>query len=505
MKRACRSVFSLLVALVALFTISPVYALTSTEKENLYAASVDSLEAYLENQEEDAEALEELYDNFKQLKGYERSAALASYVRVLFLVANNEFDGNELSFEFEDCLLRDDVFRKYLADRENKVFGTMDDFENYIRGRIAEAKGDKTEAAEKYQKCLHYFDTKDRYSALHRSINEEHYSKGMEYYRQSEWQKAYDEFSMANGYEDSAARMKSCELKITEAKQTEETYQNAEALYQAQNWEAARIEYLKIPGYKDVDSKLAKCNSEVLAVMRENYNKVGNIVTYGHYEQDNDKSNGKEAIEWIVIKYDSESDKALLLSLYGLDALRFNARTYQGWENSEIRSWLNDDFLNEAFTAEEQKGIAITTVKTGDNEEWVTYAKNRGWGNTTVSGGKDTLDKVFLLSLEEVMEYGMGDGIYGKLAEFQSNYARFSNLISGGLNKLKAMPTDYAIARSIYHSAGSSCWWWLRSPSFGDNGASCIASDGSISSDDVSSTGNTVRPAFWLDLNAVLQ
>ena len=112
----------------------------------------------------------------------------------------------------------------------------------------------------------------------------------------------------------------------------------------------------------------------------ESFKKIGNIVTYGHYEQDNDLSNGKEAIEWIVVKYDDEAGQALLLSRYGLDRYQFDEITYQGWEKSEIRKWLNSTFLNAAFTAEEQAGIVTTAISTpGYN------------GN---SGGSDTQDKI---------------------------------------------------------------------------------------------------------------
>lgn len=64
---------------------------------------------------------------------------------------------------------------------------------------------------------------------------------------------------------------------------------------------------------------------------KKEYSKVGNIVTYGHYEQHNDFSNGKEAIEWIVIKHDNKNGKSLLLSRYGLDAYHFNHTIYHTW------------------------------------------------------------------------------------------------------------------------------------------------------------------------------
>ena len=43
---------------------------------------------------------------------------------------------------------------------------------------------------------------------------------------------------------------------------------------------------------------------------------VGDVLAFGHYEQDNNPDNGPEPIEWIVL--DVQDGKALLLSRYGL-------------------------------------------------------------------------------------------------------------------------------------------------------------------------------------------
>ena len=197
-------------------------------------------------------------------------------------------------------------------------------------------------------------------------------------------------------------------------------------------------------------------------------------MTYGHYEQDNNTSNGNEAIEWVVLKYDSTTGQALLLSRYGLDAHRLDASTYQGWDKSEIRTWLNSTFLNAAFTTAEQAGIVTTKVSTPS------YSGH--------SGGSDTQDKIWLLSRDEASTY------------FTSDAAR------------KATPTKYAVAQGTYQYSGSDsdcklngtgcCWWWLRSPGFGGDRASGVSSDGSLSNRDVDYDYGAVRPAFWLNLNS---
>ena len=228
--------------------------------------------------------------------------------------------------------------------------------------------------------------------------------------------------------------------------------------------------------YKEAEQLRAdeKYLKAVATTRQEPYTKVGNIVTYGHYEQDNNTNNGKEAIEWIVLKYDNVSRKSLLLSRYGLDARRFDASKYQGWAKSEMRSWLNTTFLNNAFTAKEKEGIVTTKVSTPNYEGY--------------SGGSDTQDKIWLLSRDEATTY------------FKNGEAR------------KAIPTKYAVSKRAYQYSGSNsncklngtgcCWWWLRSPGYSSSDASRVYGGGSINSDYVYSTNGSVRPAFWLDLDS---
>ena len=45
----------------------------------------------------------------------------------------------------------------------------------------------------------------------------------------------------------------------------------------------------------------------LLAAARETFTQAGNMVSYGHYEQDNNTGNGKEAIEWIVVESELEA------------------------------------------------------------------------------------------------------------------------------------------------------------------------------------------------------
>jgi hypothetical protein len=88
---------------------------------------------------------------------------------------------------------------------------------------------------------------------------------------------------------------------------------------------------------------------------------VGDIVTFGHYEQDNDTSNGQEVIEWIVLEVDEANHRLWVVSRYGLDAQPYNAEAAEvTWQTCTLREWLNGTFFETAFTPEEQ--VAVLTV-----------------------------------------------------------------------------------------------------------------------------------------------
>ena len=81
---------------------------------------------------------------------------------------------------------------------------------------------------------------------------------------------------------------------------------------------------------------------------------VGDSITFGSYEQDSEKWEHKEPIEWLVLA--REKDKMLDISKYCLDVKNYFDSSVV-WKNSPIRTWLNDTFINYAFSCEEIKLI----------------------------------------------------------------------------------------------------------------------------------------------------
>ena len=72
------------------------------------------------------------------------------------------------------------------------------------------------------------------------------------------------------------------------------------------------------------------------------------------------------------------------------------------------------------------------------------------------------------------------------------------------------VPAAYAIANGVYTDddykveGTSTCWWWLRSPGYFQNGAALVSYGGVVFSygSTVSNGYGGVRPAMWIDLDA---
>lgn len=191
--------------------------------------------------------------------------------------------------------------------------------------------------------------------------------------------------------------------------------------------------------------------------------KIGDYITFGHYEQDGDTSNGEEAIEWLVL--DIQDGKALVISKYALDCQPYNVEKEEvTWETCSLRTWLNSDFYNSAFSSKEEARISVATI--------------------SVDSGTSTQDKVFLLSEAEANEC------------FASDSAR------------QCKPTDYAIANGVrVRTRGDdeyygNCSWWLRSNSGAYYSCTVISAKGRDNLNNIYSDGSSVRPAMWIDLGA---
>lgn len=209
-------------------------------------------------------------------------------------------------------------------------------------------------------------------------------------------------------------------------------------------------------------------------------------VYFGKYWQEDTNGDNKVTeedektpIKWRVLTV--EGDYALLLSEQILDWMTFHKNYSEvGWENSDIRQYLNQYFCPQAFDykTEIEKGIKLTVVEGEDNS--ATYAK----------GDRAVQDKVFLLSYSQATkaEYGFDTAIDTKSKTRCAEKTGYALAQAGGINTDK--------------------WWWLRTQGSdkkhmivirGEEGNAVSDSRKGMNGQMVHKNAG-VRPALWLNM-----
>ena len=121
--------------------------------------------------------------------------------------------------------------------------------------------------------------------------------------------------------------------------------------------------------------------------------------------------------------------------------------------------------MSTAFTESEQALIDEARVTNEDNGEYST------------PGGNPTVDKVFLLSIDEAEKYFSSDG------------------------DRVCTATAHAKDQGVSTGSNDGCYWWLRSPGNGSGDAAGVDSDGFIFALGWRVNGDVlaVRPALWVN------
>lgn len=223
---------------------------------------------------------------------------------------------------------------------------------------------------------------------------------------------------------------------------------------------------------------------------------IGDIVQMGTYEQDGDAET-EDPICWDVL--DKDGDAVLLISHDVIAYQRFSdSRKCVIWEDSEIRTWLNQEFYAEAFDEEEQASIRETTL---ENLSTVGFAAHVDpSGDVQVRESRpDTKDKIFLLSWKEAEQYygnrltdASGLGRRPSRAVLQKRKAIFTDLI------IEELPAMYPYSRHLPDGT-ERLPWMLRSTGMKDYNILVIGYEGKWDQDYPDSY-NGVRPAMWVNV-----
>ena len=164
--------------------------------------------------------------------------------------------------------------------------------------------------------------------------------------------------------------------------------------------------------------------SEVIKTHRAKVDINGSAIEFGRYPDSPGMSS--VPLRWRVLNI--SNDTALMITEKAIDAMPFaDSKGCTSWDTSSVRSFLNGEFFNKAFSEDEKKVVLDTELINYKN---VTFR--------TMNGSK-TNDKVYLLSIEEAQRLFRDD------------------------RERSAAPTALARSKGVYTSADGMVWWWLRS------------------------------------------
>ncbi len=293
--------------------------------------------------------------------------------------------------------------------------------------------GNYTEAITKFEALNGYRDSADQ-------IRESKYRYALSLMEEKKYEEAINIFETYKNYKDSSDQLKEIKYRYASALQDNGDYINANALFK------------EIYQYKDSFEKyksiLFLSNKQSLKDIS-----VGSYVNFGTYKQDNNSGNAPESIQWLVL--DIQDNKALVISKSALSSQPYNSDSLPStWETSTLRQWLNNDFVNYAFSDIEKSLIPTVTV---NND------KNPNYPNQTSENA--TQDKLFVLSINEATKY---------------------------LNSTSRKSSPVAES------------WWLRTTGASPHRAAFVTSEGEINrigSD--KKIAAYIRPAMWIDLSQV--
>lgn len=391
-------------------------ALLSLDMDALKAAKDERLAAEVKKAEEEKAAAEEQAKKVTKIVGIigiivAVTAVVIAAVLVVtqVIIPANQYKAAEALFEAGEY------------DTAIEAFEALDDYkDSAARAKEAQDAQKEAENAAAYEEATALLESGD-------------------------YDDAYNAFRKLRNYKDSSDMMNQCQYNIA-----------IESIDEGNIIEAYET-LLELDGYKDSAEKAASIYDEYVDEKLYNAD-VGNYVFFGTYEQDNDRTNGKEAIEWLVLE--KTSNRLLVISRYCLDSQPYDTEIHSRslssvtWAECTLRTWLNEDFLNAAFSDAEQAMIPTVRVSADKNPTYGTLA------------GNPTYDQVFLLSITEANRYFSSDSTRGCEA------------------------TAYA----------DDTWWWLRTPSYSHDRAATVSSGGSIDGSYVT-TANGIRPAMWIDLD----
>ncbi len=266
------------------------------------------------------------------------------------------------------------------------------------------------------------------------------YNEALELIETQQYNRAIEIFEELGDYKDSAQLI------------NETYYKKAMSLYEQDN-AAGALDVLKNLNSEESKNKIKEIKSEII-----NKAGIGDTIIFGEYEQDGDKDNGREYIEWEVL--DIEENRLLIISKYCLDVQKYNDTSEESdWKSSSIRSWLNGRFAANAFDSEDPAKVVITnlySISNSDEEDQITN------------------DRIFLLGSEDVEKY----------------YPQKEDRM--------CQASENLINSNLYIDGNGNCSWWLRDGITEDSYSALIIDSSGEIMESMYELSNAIRPVMWI-------
>lgn len=310
----------------------------------------------------------------------------------------------------------------------------------YMLAKKQQDAGKTEQAITLYQLVSDYSDAKTLLAATY-------YKQGSTAEAAGKTAAAIEAYKNAGNYQDAQDKWKKLTYDQAKKHQANQKYDDAYALFDT------------IRGYSDVDNRLSTNTNLKNAAKKAESKKLaaeinkGDTFKFGSYAHVDSGSTRKQTIEWKVLKVDGS--KLYLVSKYVLEKKPYhtsNTKTIN-WSNCSLRTWLNNTFLQNAFTQAERNAIVSTSI-----------TSKTSTGSTTT-----TKDKIFLPTYSE---------------------------LNSNLEKADLKPSNKKNVKVIAWSRDRYTGMSYSSTAY----AQTISASGDSSYQKV--TGNQyVRPAMWVDLD----
>jgi transcriptional regulator with XRE-family HTH domain len=231
-------------------------------------------------------------------------------------------------------------------------------------------------------------------------------------------------------------------------------------------------------------------NSSIDSILLPIIMEEGRVIPFGKYQ-------------WRVLKIDGNS--ALIIAESVIEQRAYHEEFAEiTWEHCDLRKYLNKQFYD-TFDPLDRARILETKITDCDNP-W--YGTN--WGNSTV-------DRIFLLSINEVLKYFGDSGELKSKKKWHSPGDHYQDnnpndpVLSDGPHCIEYgefINDQYNDARkALYHKVYNAGWdertYWLRSPGIHLRHTTVIVGQKGelfICGADVYMSDIGVRPALWLSL-----